>query len=458
MPVHKQNSIEQEIRQKQETWENLTFFKYCNGRFDGNIIYLVMGALLVLFPWIVALYIDNAQTVTSVTLIFYSVVYTYMFTLAVLSVFTFALHVRKVMSFKDFDYCANGTVRNEQDEDSFIKHVVQILWYNEPWPVIEQTIAYVQLSKYMETSRKVIIVIAFEEKTSDMEHKKWLVSSKFRSAFADILYTVHPSGLSNHVVGTCSNVAWSTREVYKCLQQRDGDEFDDAAYLVTKLDTDTLIHPKYLASLEYNYLHACRLGVVGVHTIFVPLMCYEYALNECYWFVAAFAQWRTYYQHLLQFLGGWSAVASVYSLPLRLHFLGGFQCPFNVSEDSIVWLKYSIFTGRRLPVQVIPHYTVLGSTVGDTWAQALAAMGEQQRRWSMGEAQLTGILGKYTFSGHFSFEFIVFLFLIPITALVPALFSVSFGMLALASHFAHIVCWFGTQSLLHENILFLLVW
>ena len=58
---------------------------------------------------------------------------------------------------------------------------------------------------------------------------------KYDEYFCDIIFTIHPSNIPNNTRGTCSNVAWSTKQTYKYLLNKVGKEnFNDKEYLLTK--------------------------------------------------------------------------------------------------------------------------------------------------------------------------------------------------------------------------------
>eukprot|EP01083_Nonionella_stella_P025747 70916_1 len=430
--------------EKQEKWNKFAHNKCCSGRCGSNVLYLVIGCVLIFYPWVITTtFNDHADAMQNVTW-FYVVMNGVMTTISVFCVFCFVWYMIKVMKFKDFDYSPFIT-------QSQTKHIMQILWYNEPCAMIEETIDYIKGSQFIDTSEKVVLVIAFEDRSPDIEAKKQRILHRYGEYFMDIYFTIHPSGLPNNTRGACSNVAWSTRQIYKYLMKKEGEGFNAKDYLLTKFDTDTLIHPRYLASLEYHYLKE-----KDTNTIFVPRLCYEYGLNDRYWFVGALARWRMYVYNYVNFLDYY--VITIYTIPLHLHYIGGFQCPFNLSEEPITWLKYSLFIGDACNIRVVPHYIVNGTTVGATLKQEIDELGKQHARWIIGCAQFFDIIINYLLSCNLSTKNVCKIFVRHGVLLIPFLWYNTFAIYILISHSIHIAIHFGVSRYSNEGASFVLSW
>eukprot|EP01084_Bolivina_argentea_P072031 130833_1 len=436
------NTSKTEIKKKNEKWQRLTYHKCCNGRFDANALFLIIGIILIFFPWIIRLSFEDKTNANYYVTITYLILNGYLIFCLLFAMFCFFWYLVKVLQFKDKNYAPFITPDT--------KHIVQILWYNEPISIIEETIDYIKQSQFMVITDKIIIAIAFEDVTKDIELKQQHITNKYGEYFLDIIYTIHPSELPNNTRGACSNVTWSTKEIYKYLVEKDGDSFNDKQYILTKFDSDTLMHPKYLASLEYHYLNALKMNNGKCDTIFVPKLCYEYSLNNRYWFVGALARFRMFFYNWVNFLD-WTIV-TVYSIPLNLHNMGGFQCPYNAFEEYITWLKYSIFNDDAIKVRVIPHYIVNGPTVGDTLKQEIHEMGVQYARWSMQHAQAYGVILKYLFTGNLSIKNVFKIFMRYTSFLVGFLFLNSFAIFIFISHAIYMNYYFGISSLLHGGL------
>eukprot|EP01083_Nonionella_stella_P291061 990466_1 len=125
--------IRQTIRtmEKQEKWNKFAHNKCCSGRCGSNVLYLVIGCVLIFYPWVITTtFNDHADAMQNVTW-FYVVMNGVMTTISVFCVFCFVWYMIKVMKFKDFDYSPFIT-------QSQTKHIMQILWYNEPCAMIEE--------------------------------------------------------------------------------------------------------------------------------------------------------------------------------------------------------------------------------------------------------------------------------------------------------------------------------
>ena len=123
---------------KQKQWEDITYHKCFDHKLDGPFWFLFFGVFVVFYPWFVTALSSNEPNLT----IFYGIIHGIIILNTAIAILTGMYYLHKVIKFHTFDY---GKVLNTNDAQELkIKHIVQILWYNEPVSIIEETIDYIK--------------------------------------------------------------------------------------------------------------------------------------------------------------------------------------------------------------------------------------------------------------------------------------------------------------------------
>ena len=104
-----------------------------------------------------------------------------------------------------------------------------------------------------------------EESETASERKAITLVSQYSDLFLQIVYTIHPVGLSGEIRGKSSNVAWASKQMAK-KSKNHGSE------IITVMDADTCFSEDYFNSLNYFYCTATpderRLLMFAPSTIF----------------------------------------------------------------------------------------------------------------------------------------------------------------------------------------------
>ena len=104
-----------------------------------------------------------------------------------------------------------------------------------------------------------LVVVAFELKTPDLERKRLAVEKAFTGRFGHLLITVHEVLPRMEIAGGCSNKNFALRSMTKFLNDNLDNDLNcftnakDRAVTVTTCDTDSLFHPNYFEALEHSY-------------------------------------------------------------------------------------------------------------------------------------------------------------------------------------------------------------
>jgi hypothetical protein len=105
----------------------------------------------------------------------------------------------------------------------------------------------------LQTDRSsLVVVVAFEATTPDLQSKIDTVLTAFEGRFGDLLIAVHTIDKGSEIAGGCSNKNNALRTALAYVQERH-DNYATTFYTATTCDTDSLFHPTYFKVLERAY-------------------------------------------------------------------------------------------------------------------------------------------------------------------------------------------------------------
>lgn len=132
-----------------------------------------------------------------------------------------------------------------------IYHLIVLATYKEDIEILKHSISAITNSQY--SMNKVIFVLATEERDKEraQAYSKTL-EKEFGNKFYKFLATLHPKDTVGEVKGKGSNITYAAKEALKFIGDK---KIPYENVIVTSLDSDNRLHPKYLANLTYAYLH-----------------------------------------------------------------------------------------------------------------------------------------------------------------------------------------------------------
>lgn len=131
-----------------------------------------------------------------------------------------------------------------------IYHIVIMTAYNESLEVIDPSIKAVQDTTF--PNDHIIFTLAYEERGGeDMEQIAHTLKSKYKGIFKDFILVKHPSSLSGEVIGKGPNLTFAGHAIAKYV---DSKHLPVENIIVTSLDSDNHMHPKYLDSVAYEFI------------------------------------------------------------------------------------------------------------------------------------------------------------------------------------------------------------
>ncbi|CAJ1364227.1 unnamed protein product, partial [Effrenium voratum] len=212
----------------------------------------------------------------------------------------------------------------------------------------------------------------------------------FQSQFAFITATYHPSQLPNHLPGKSSNECWAFQQLCKDLEAQ-GLQSCDPRVVITIMDDDSYMHPKYFEALTYYFLAAgpsCRYM-----RIWQPPIChFKNFLRQ-----PVLVQISSLFSTLSELAGlanplDCHVTYSTYSISLVLATAVGGWDPDFLAEDWHMFAKCAVKSEGRL--RCVPIFLpVLNYTPEeDTYWQTLCSRWTQAKRHALGVSEVVYVL------------------------------------------------------------------
>ncbi|MBQ3293731.1 hypothetical protein IJG96_01180 [Candidatus Saccharibacteria bacterium] len=130
-----------------------------------------------------------------------------------------------------------------------ILHVVIMTAYNEGIEILDPSIKAVEDTTF--DNDRIIFVLAYEERGGEAIHQTaQALKVKYKDTFKDFLLVKHPANLTGEVVGKGPNLTYAGHYVADYFKKR---HLSTENAIVTSLDSDNRMAPKYLDSVAYEF-------------------------------------------------------------------------------------------------------------------------------------------------------------------------------------------------------------
>jgi len=260
---------------------------------------------------------------------------------------------------------------------SDIYQLIIIPTYQEPVDILRNTLYSVYENDY--PSDKMMIVLAIEERAGqsffDIANS---LKEEFEGKFFKFLVTIHPKDIPGEIAGKSSNEAWGTRFIKKEIIDILNIPYENI--ILTSLDSDTFVYPKYFSCLTYYYLTSEK----PTRTSFQPIPLYLNNIWEASAISRIFAFSSTFWFTINQERPEKLVTFSSHSMSFKALFEIDFKQTNVVSEDSrVFWQCLLKFDGdyRVKPI----HYPVsMDANTAPTFTQTAINVYKQKRRWAYG--------------------------------------------------------------------------
>ena len=263
---------------------------------------------------------------------------------------------------------------------SDIYHVVIIAAYDESEEVLVPSIEAIKDSTF--ANDHIIVALAYEARGGEaMENTAQILYQKYRGVFKDFILSKHPADLKGEIVGKGPNLTYAGKIVADYIAAK---HIPIENVIVTSLDSDNHMAPKYLDSVAYEFItHPNRQRLsyqpVSIFTNNIwdaPAPTRVIALSNSFFNVIS-----TMRPHLLRNFAS-------HSQPLQALKAMDFWSKRTIVEDGHQYWRSLFFFGGDysvLPIR-IPIYQ--DAVAGETFWKTVKAQFVQVRRWYYGASDV----------------------------------------------------------------------
>ncbi|MBQ3296503.1 glycosyltransferase family 2 protein [Candidatus Saccharibacteria bacterium] len=259
-------------------------------------------------------------------------------------------------------------------------HVVIMTAYNESIEVLRPSIQAVKDSTFPKD--RIIMALAYEERGGEeMKKTAKTLRAEFKDTFKDFLLIEHPDNLPGEVVGKGPNLTYAGHKIAEYFEKR---HMLVENTIVTSLDSDNRVHPKYLDNVAYEFVtHPSRQRLsyqpvsLFMNNIWdAPAPTRVIAVSNSFFNVIS-----TMRPHVLRNFAS-------HSQPLQALMAMDFWSKRTIVEDGHQYWRSLFFFGGDysvLPIR-IPIYQ--DAVLDETFLKTVKAQFVQVRRWYYGASDV----------------------------------------------------------------------
>ncbi len=143
-----------------------------------------------------------------------------------------------------------AAMESEYPKPSAVYHVVIMTAYDEGLETLGPSVEAVKNTTF--PNERIIFVLAYEARGGEaIEANAKALEGKYQGVFRDFLLIKHPANLPNEVVGKGPNLTYAGEQVAKYVKEQN---LPVENIIVTSLDSDNRMAPKYLDSVAYEFI------------------------------------------------------------------------------------------------------------------------------------------------------------------------------------------------------------
>lgn len=271
-------------------------------------------------------------------------------------------------------------MEKEYPHPTEVIHAVIMTAYDEGEEVLGPSIEAVKNSTFPKDH--IIFTLAYEERGGEaMEKTAKALAKKYQGVFKDFLLTKHPANLPGEVIGKGPNLVYAGQNLAQYVEEK---HLPIENVIVTSLDSDNRVAPKYLDSVAYEFItHPSRQQLsyqpvaLFMNNIWdAPAPTRVIAVSNSFFNVIS-----TMRPHTLRNFAS-------HSQPLQALKAMDFWSKRTIVEDGHqYWRSLFFFNGNYavLPIR-IPIYQ--DAVVDETFWKTVKAQFVQVRRWYYGASDI----------------------------------------------------------------------
>ncbi|MBR3254106.1 hypothetical protein IKF86_02570 [Candidatus Saccharibacteria bacterium] len=273
-----------------------------------------------------------------------------------------------------------STVDSNYPNPAETLHVVIMTAYNEGYDILYPSVKSVAENTF--PNDRIIFVLAYEQRGGEEMHEVAMaLAKKYQDTFKDFLLVQHPDNLPGEVIGKGPNLTYAGKAVAKYFKEHNL-PVDNA--IVTSLDSDNHMAPKYLDSVAYEFItHPNRQ-----HLSFQPVSLFMNNIWDAPAPSRVIAVSNSFFNVISTMRPHVLRNFASHSQPLQALEAMNFWSRRTIVEDGHqYWRSLFFFRGNYsvMPIR-IPIYQ--DAVIDDTFWKTVKAQFVQVRRWYYGASDV----------------------------------------------------------------------
>lgn len=270
-----------------------------------------------------------------------------------------------------------------------VYHAVIMVAYNEGLETLVPSVEAVRDTTF--PNERIIFVLGYEERGGEaMEANAQELKRRFRGAFRDFILVKHPDNLKGEVIGKGPNLTYAGKHLAEYVEKR---RMRKENIIVTSLDSDNRMSPKYLDYVAYEFL----VRPDRQHFSYQPVSMFTNNIWEASAPMRVIAMSNSFFNVISTMRPHVLRNFASHSQPLAALEGMDFWSKRTIVEDGHqYWRSLFYFEGDYdvVPIRV-PIYQ--DAVISETFGATLKAQFIQLRRWDYGASDVAYV-GTYLFS------------------------------------------------------------
>ena len=259
--------------------------------------------------------------------------------------------------------------------------VVLVPTYKEPLEILIETFSALRASDYPKS--KMMVVLGIEQRAGEEGMKKArALEQEFGRDFFRFLVSVHPASLPGEIAGKGANETWAAKKAKAELIDSSGIPLERV--IVTSLDADTVVFPRYFSCLAYHYLtssdplrHSYQPVPLFVNNIWSAAAPSRlFAFDTTFWFLMN--------QERPEKLSTFSSHSMAFQTLVEVGYR---QVNYAVDDSRIFWQCFLRYEGDY-SVQPLYYPVSMDANAAPTFFDTVRNIYRQQLRWAYGVADV----------------------------------------------------------------------
>ncbi len=270
-----------------------------------------------------------------------------------------------------------------------VYHAVIMVAYNEGLETLVPSVEAVRDTTF--PNERIIFVLGYEERGGEaMEANAQELKRRFRGVFRDFILVKHPDNLKGEVIGKGPNLTYAGKHLAEYVEKR---RMRKENIIVTSLDSDNRMSPKYLDYVAYEFL----VRPDRQHFSYQPVSMFTNNIWEASAPMRVIAMSNSFFNVISTMRPHVLRNFASHSQPLAALEGMDFWSKRTIVEDGHqYWRSLFYFEGDYdvVPIRV-PIYQ--DAVISETFGATLKAQFIQLRRWDYGASDVAYV-GTYLFS------------------------------------------------------------